>query len=249
VRPTETVARAFVAGLNAHDADAVADLVTPDFLNEHTSALGQTSRGREVYRARLSEFFRQLPGLRYETEEIVADADHAMVAYALSARPEGHCVNVRGVFRLEIEDGLIAHRIDYWDSLGYLRQVQAADPGVRAVDHVQLAMPAGGEETARGFYHDLLGLTEVPKPEVLKGRGGCWFERAEAKVHLGVEAEFRPARKAHPALVVGDLTALTARLEGAGLGVVPAEEEQARARCFVDDPFGNRLELIEGPTS
>jgi hypothetical protein len=69
-----------------------------------------------------------------------------------------------------------------------------------AIDHVQLAMPKGGEEMARGFYRDLLGMLEIPRPAELARRGGCWFESGRVQVHLRVENDFRPARKAHPAL-------------------------------------------------
>jgi len=113
------------------------------------------------------------------------------------------------------------------------------------IDHVQLAMPPGGEERARAFYRDVLGLDEVPKPPILAARGGCWFERGAVRVHLGVEAEFRPARKAHPAFVVSDLDGLVERCRAAGSRVVPAEEPGGSRRFHVDDPFGNRIELID----
>jgi RimJ/RimL family protein N-acetyltransferase/catechol 2,3-dioxygenase-like lactoylglutathione lyase family enzyme len=117
-------------------------------------------------------------------------------------------------------------------------------PSVVRLDHVQLAMPAGREPEARSFYQGLLGLPERPKPERLAARGGAWFESATVKVHLGVEADFRPARKAHPALIVDDLPAALERLRRAGLAVPPAEPGES---VYVDDPFGNRLELIAGP--
>src|SRR6476659_5975006 len=91
---------------------------------------------------------------------------------------------------------------------------------VIAVDHVQLAMPAGGEDAARAFYAGVLGLTEQTKPPLLAARGGCWFEDGPVKLHLGVEDDFRPARKAHPALLVRDLPALVVRLREAGVEVV-----------------------------
>jgi catechol 2,3-dioxygenase-like lactoylglutathione lyase family enzyme len=116
---------------------------------------------------------------------------------------------------------------------------------VRAIDHVQLAMPAGGEAAARAFYGDLLGLPEVPKPPPLAARGGCWFESGPVKLHLGVEQDFRPARKAHPALVVADLPALRRTLDGAGVEVVDGEPLDGQDRMFAFDPFGNRLELLE----
>lgn len=116
---------------------------------------------------------------------------------------------------------------------------------VRRIDHVQLAMPAGGEADAVAFYAGLLGIAEVPKPANLAARGGCWFEDGELKVHLGVDADFRPARKAHPALLVDDLPALLATLRAAGVPVVDDEPLADHERAYVDDPFGNRLELLE----
>ena len=114
-----------------------------------------------------------------------------------------------------------------------------------AIDHVQLAMPAGGEADARRFYGDLLGLPETPKPPHLAKRGGCWFERGGLKIHLGVETDFRPARKAHPGLVVSDLGALKAALGDGGYTLRDDEPLEGYARVYVDDPFGNRLELME----
>ena len=117
---------------------------------------------------------------------------------------------------------------------------------VKGIDHVQLAMPADGEEAAREFYTGLLGLQERPKPPRLAARGGCWFEAPGVKVHLGVEADFRPAQKAHPALLVDDLGAMVAALEAAGLTTTPDDPVDGRARFFVADPFGNRIELMQG---
>ena len=114
------------------------------------------------------------------------------------------------------------------------------------IDHVQLAMPPGGEEEARAFYGVLLGLPERPKPAHLAARGGCWFEGPGLKVHLGVEQDFRPATKAHPALVTDDLPSLAATLRSAGSRVVGDEPLDGVERAYVDDPFGNRLELV-GP--
>lgn len=116
---------------------------------------------------------------------------------------------------------------------------------VRRIDHVQLAMPAGGEERARAFYAGLLGIPEQPKPAHLARRGGCWFERGELKLHLGVDADFRAARKAHPALLVDDLPALVAGLRAAGIAVGDDEPLPGYRRVYVDDPFGNRIELLE----
>lgn len=114
-----------------------------------------------------------------------------------------------------------------------------------ALDHVQLAMPAGGEERAEAFYGHLLGLVRQPKPEPLAARGGCWFSSGPVTLHLGVDPEFRPARKAHPALVVEDLDGLVDRLAAAGIPVRPDRDLPGVRRCYVDDPFGNRIELID----
>jgi catechol 2,3-dioxygenase-like lactoylglutathione lyase family enzyme len=117
---------------------------------------------------------------------------------------------------------------------------------IAGIDHVQLAMPAGEEDKARAFYAGLLGVPEVPKPENLAKRGGVWFESPQVKIHLGVEAEFRPARKAHPGLLVDGLAELVAKLRAAGCDVVE-DPLAGRPRAYVNDPFGNRLELIERP--
>lgn len=116
---------------------------------------------------------------------------------------------------------------------------------MRAIDHVQLAMPPGQEDSARAFYGGVLGLPEVPKPPNLAGRGGVWFSHAQVRVHLGVEAEFRPARKAHPAFLVQHLGSLIRRCEEAGYSVVSDEPLEGYRRAYVSDPFGNRIELIE----
>ena len=117
-----------------------------------------------------------------------------------------------------------------------------------AIDHVQLAMPAGGEPAARAFYTGVLGLPEVAKPPQLAKRGGCWFESADVKLHLGVEADFRPAHKAHPALLVSALAELLERCRRAGCSIVADDPLEGRARAYVSDPFGNRIELIESQT-
>jgi hypothetical protein len=116
---------------------------------------------------------------------------------------------------------------------------------VRRLDHVLLAMPAGREGEARQFYQGLLGIPEATKPSDLAARGGCWFEDGELKVHLGVEKNFVPARKAHPAFLVEDLAALTATLTKAGYSISHDQPLEGYDRIFVDDPFGNRIELME----
>lgn len=108
-------------------------------------------------------------------------------------------------------------------------------------------MPAGGEPQAVAFYEGLLELPAVPKPVELQNRGGCWFERGQVRIHLGIEEAFRAARKAHPAFMVDDLRALRGRLENAGVQVRAAETLDGMERAHIDDPFGNRIELIGAP--
>lgn len=115
---------------------------------------------------------------------------------------------------------------------------------ILAIDHVQLAMPAGGEARARAFYVAVLGLVEVAKPADLAARGGCWFERGGVRVHVGVEAEFRAARKAHPGFRVADVAALVARARAAGFVATDPETRDAERRAYLDDPFGNRIEIV-----
>jgi catechol 2,3-dioxygenase-like lactoylglutathione lyase family enzyme len=114
-----------------------------------------------------------------------------------------------------------------------------------ALDHVQLAIPAGGEDAARRFYGGVLGLAELEKPEPMRATGGVWFEPG---IHLGVEAGFRPARKAHPGLRMADLDATVKRLEDAGADVEWDTRWPGVRRLYTHDPFGNRLELLAAPT-
>jgi len=116
---------------------------------------------------------------------------------------------------------------------------------VLGLDHVQLAMPAGREQEARAFYGRLLGLLELTKPPQLAGRGGAWFQCGELQLHLGVEKQFLPAKKAHPALRVTELGALAAALVMAGCPVTQDSSVPSIHRVFTEDPFGNRIELVE----
>jgi catechol 2,3-dioxygenase-like lactoylglutathione lyase family enzyme len=116
---------------------------------------------------------------------------------------------------------------------------------VVGLDHVQLAMPAGQEQMARHFYVGLLGLTEVKKPAHLAARGGAWFESDGVRIHLGVDQDFRPARKAHLGLLVTNLQGLAESFRKAGHTVAPGEPLEGYDHVYVDDPFGNRLELME----
>lgn len=120
-----------------------------------------------------------------------------------------------------------------------------SEPRITAIEHVQLAMPPGQESSARHFYQGILGIPEVPKPPHLAKRGGAWFERGALKIHLGVEANFRPAHKAHPALLVVDLEALIARLKQHAVEIIDDEPMEDYLRVYIADPFGNRIELME----
>ncbi|MEW2136745.1 VOC family protein [Streptomyces sp. NPDC005409] len=114
-----------------------------------------------------------------------------------------------------------------------------------AVDHVQLAAPPGSEERLRAYYTDVLGMTEIPKPPVLAARGGCWFAAGPVQLHLGVEEDFRPARKAHPGLRVTGIQAYASRLRERGATVVWDDDLPGHDRFYSEDPVGNRLEFLE----
>ena len=116
---------------------------------------------------------------------------------------------------------------------------------IEGIEHIQLAMPSGQEDIARKFYSGLLEIPEVSKPPELAKRGGVWFESGRLKVHLGVDPDFRPARKAHPGLLVQDLSSLVHKLREAGVEVVEAEPLPGFAHVYIADPFGNRIELLE----
>ncbi len=116
---------------------------------------------------------------------------------------------------------------------------------IEAIDHVQLAMPVGQEHLAPSFFVELLGFVEVPKPSGLAKNGGAWFERGAVKVHLGVESDFRPARKAHPAFLVSGIDDLARLLTNAGWPAAIDNKLPGYKRFYVDDPFGNRLEFME----
>jgi catechol 2,3-dioxygenase-like lactoylglutathione lyase family enzyme len=115
---------------------------------------------------------------------------------------------------------------------------------ITGLHHVQLAVPAGSEPALREFYGGALGMVEIPKPAALAARGGVWFRTGTAELHLGVEADFRPARKAHPGLLVDDLDKIMAQLADVGRRVRPDDLLPGYRRCCLDDPFGNRLELL-----
>jgi len=118
-----------------------------------------------------------------------------------------------------------------------------------AIDHVQLSMPPGDEDRGRAFYAGVLGMTELQKPPLLAARGGAWFASGSVQLHLGVEPDFRPAKKAHPALRVQGIDALAATLEGRGVAVRWDGDMPGCKRFYIDDPWGNRLELLEPETA
>jgi catechol 2,3-dioxygenase-like lactoylglutathione lyase family enzyme len=114
-----------------------------------------------------------------------------------------------------------------------------------SIDHLQIAAPSRCEEAARRFFGDVLGLTEIEKPAPLRARGGVWFAVGEQQLHVGVDEPFSPARKAHPAFRVTGIDELAARLEAAGHPPRWDEDLLGYRRFYVDDPFGNRIELLE----
>jgi catechol 2,3-dioxygenase-like lactoylglutathione lyase family enzyme len=117
---------------------------------------------------------------------------------------------------------------------------------ILAIDHVQLAMPTGEEEKARAFFINILGFTEIPKPAELAKRGGVWFQSEIVQLHLGVESDFHPARKAHPAFIVDDLDALISKAQSAGYKTDTSQPPlDGYKRAHVFDPFGNRIELMQ----
>jgi catechol 2,3-dioxygenase-like lactoylglutathione lyase family enzyme len=116
---------------------------------------------------------------------------------------------------------------------------------INNIDHVQLAMPAGEEAKARVFYAGVLGMNEIPKPPILAKRGGAWFQTGSVQLHLGVEEDFRPAKKAHVALTVSGAAELRRRLAIAGYPVREDAAIDGVKRFFTDDAFGNRIEFID----
>lgn len=113
------------------------------------------------------------------------------------------------------------------------------------INHVQLAAPKGAENKARGFFGNVLGMREIPKPEALRSRGGVWFECGRQQLHIGVESDFRPSKKAHPAFSVRNLKKLKERLLKNKIKVKEDRLLPETKRFYVEDPFGNRLEFLE----
>ena len=115
----------------------------------------------------------------------------------------------------------------------------------KSIDHIQLAAPKGSEDIARNFFKSILGIDELEKPEELKKRGGVWFQFANHQIHIGIEEPFYPAKKAHPAFEIDNIEALKIHLNKNGIQVIEDENLPGAKRCFISDPFGNRLEFLE----
>jgi catechol 2,3-dioxygenase-like lactoylglutathione lyase family enzyme len=118
-------------------------------------------------------------------------------------------------------------------------------PVFEGLHHMQLVMPRGEEDAARRFFIGVLGMTEIDKPPVLAARGGAWFRAGGLELHLGVEDDFRPARKGHPGILVNDLNELVRRLRGANQDVAWDGDFPGFRRVYAHDPFGNRLEFLQ----
>jgi catechol 2,3-dioxygenase-like lactoylglutathione lyase family enzyme len=116
---------------------------------------------------------------------------------------------------------------------------------VTRIDHIQIAAPEGCEPAARDFYGSLLGMIEIEKPPLLRARGGCWFQCGDRQLHIGVERNFAPAKKAHPAFAVADLDELRKALAARGFAVIDDDTILGTRRFYVEDPWGNRLEFVE----
>jgi catechol 2,3-dioxygenase-like lactoylglutathione lyase family enzyme len=116
---------------------------------------------------------------------------------------------------------------------------------IDGIDHVQIAAPTGCEDAARRFFGELLGLEELEKPEPLRSRGGVWFRVGAQQLHVGVEADFSPANKAHPAFSVSAYDELQNRLRAANVELTDDNSIPGLRRCYVADPWGNRIELVE----
>lgn len=116
---------------------------------------------------------------------------------------------------------------------------------LKRIDHIQLAAPAGGEDEAKRFFEEILGMEEIEKPEALKKNGGVWFRFGDQQVHVGIEDPFSPAKKAHPAFEVEGLEEMMAHLEKEGVEVKRDDKLPGADRCYIWDPFGNRIELLE----
>lgn len=230
------------AGWRAGDAAAVGDCFAEEveYLDPYAY--------RFTRRADLLPFFEPPAGGHHVTWHSILWDDEAQTGVVEYTYEGDHRYHGAAIVRLDA-DGRIAlwrewqHRDDEldWDSRLRGRREGRA---ITAIDHVQLSMPAGGEDAARTFYADALGLDEIRKPPQLAGRGGAWFASGAVAVHLGIEPDFRAATRAHPAFVV-DLSSLRVRLSDAGITLEEDDSGLPVERCYVRDPFGNRIELVD----
>ncbi|HTY51408.1 MAG TPA: nuclear transport factor 2 family protein [Steroidobacteraceae bacterium] len=227
--------QAWVEAFNRADVDALAAFYADDATNHQVAE--SPVRGRENIRRMFASGFASA-SMHCIVENIFEEGQWAILEWR---DPNG----LRGCGFFHVVDGRISFQRGYWDKLSFLRLRGPATPGqLAAIEHVQLAMPAGAEPAARKFYQDVLGIPEVPKPPHLAKRGGAWFERGALKVHLGVETDFRPARKAHVAFLVADLGGFIRHLRNHGVDVVD-DPLDGYLRVYISDPFGNRIELME----
>lgn len=233
------------AGWRDGDAAAAADCFADDV--EYLDPYGY----RFTRRADLLPFFEPPPGGHHVVWHTVI-WDEVAETGAVEYTYEGHHrYHGTAIVRLD-GDGRIAlwrewqHRDDDLDWDARVAGPRNHGPTLTAVDHVQLGMPAGAAALveARSFYGDVLGMREVAKPSQFAGRGGVWFASRDVAVHLGAEPGFRPSPRAHPAFVV-DLAVLRVRLRDAGVAIEEDVSGLPVARCYVRDPFGNRIELVD----
>jgi catechol 2,3-dioxygenase-like lactoylglutathione lyase family enzyme len=234
------------AGWESGDSEAVADCFAEDV------EYGDPFRYRFLRRSDLLPFFEAPPGGQRVTWHAVY-WDEAQATGVVEYTYEGHHRYHGAAIARVGPDGRIAqwreyqHLDDATDWETRMRGPEPDDAVLASIDHVQLGMPADAtaEADVRAFYGGVLGLREVPKPAQLAGRGGAWFVGRAATVHLGVEPDFRPPARAHPAFVVDDLTAALERLAAAGVAIENDDSGLPVRRCYVRDPFGNRIELVD----
>lgn len=232
------------AGWAAGDAAAVADCFAADV--EYLDPFLY----RFTRRDDLLPFFEPPPGGHHVTWHSVVWDDEEQVGVVEYTYEGHHRYHGAAVVRLDA-DGRVAlwrewqHLDDALDWDARLGGPPPDDALLATIDHVQLDMPAGREAEARAFYRDILGLREIRKPPALAIRGGAWFAGRGVAVHLGVAAEFRPATHAHPAFVVDDLRAIREDLTAAGVAIEEDASGIPVVRCYIRDPFGNRIELVD----
>lgn len=233
-----------------------ADLATfeqlhaPDFVDRSP---GGRRADRDGFRAGIVSLLAAFPDFRARLEDLIVDGDRAALRWSatgtqrgwyLGFAPSGSVIRFRGIETIRAAGGRVVERWGEWDGLDLARQLRVARLDL---DHVQIAAPAGGEAAARAFYGELLGLAELPKPESLASGGGCWFAAGPRQIHIGIEKDFRPAKKAHVALRAADAAALEAvhaRVAARG-GVATWDTRQPGVRrFFTEDPWGNRVELL-----